>query len=426
MTVVTIRLIGHIDSQEVGPRRKIRPPGRMAASVLVQMDKKPYAIGIIGAGWMGSMHCRAYREVAERFPESGVAATVVACADSLPGRAAEQAQRLGIAESTEDWRELLSDPAIDAVSIATRNDSHREIAIAAAEAGKHVFCEKPVGRTADDTAAIAAAARRNGVVTFVGFCYRWVPMIAYVSQLAASGDLGRIVHFRGQFMSNYGSSPLGLRTWRFDSQQSGFGVLGDLMSHVVDIALMLGGPISEVSSRSKITYRERPAPAPGADHFMLGKADDPKLPVTNDDTVIAQAVFESGATATLEASRILRIPTNEFGFTIYGSAGVASWQFRRLNELELYIPRVDPQRAGSTTIYATSKHPNHGRFAIGSGGSIDYDALQIIGAHNFLVAIAGGKSQAPDFESTLRVAQVNAAMARSWDSRAWEKVTATI
>ncbi len=398
----------------------------MVTLASVQMDKKKFAIGIIGAGWMGSVHCRAYREVGERFPESGISAAVVSCADSLPGRAAEQARRLGIAESTEDWRELLADPAIDAVSIATRNDSHRQIAIAAAEAGKHVFCEKPVGRTPADTAAIAAAARRSGVVTFVGFCYRWVPMVAHAAQLAASGDLGRILHFRGQFMAAYASSPLGLRTWRFDSQQSGFGVLGDLMSHVVDMAIMVGGPISEVSSRSQIIYRERPAPAPGADHYMQGRADDPKLPVTNDDTVIAQAVFESGATATLEASRILRIPTNEFGFTIYGSAGLASWQFRRLNELELYTPSVDPQRAGSTNIYATSNHPNHGRFATGSGGSIDYDALQIIGAHNFLAAIAAGKSQAPDFESTLRVSQVNAAMARSWDSRAWEKVTASI
>ena len=388
------------------------------------MATRKISIGIIGTGWMGSVHCRAYREVAERFPESGLAADLVACADHLPGRAASEAQRLGIGRSTEDWRELLDDPTIDAVSIATRNDSHYEIAIAAAAAGKHVFCEKPVGRTPQETAAIAAAARRAGIVTFVGFCYRWVPLVRYAAQLATSGRLGKILHYRGQFFAAYGASPLAQRTWRFEFDQSGYGVLGDLMTHVVDMATLLAGPISAVSSQRQLVYPQRPAPIPGADHYALGSDTDPRLPVDNEDTVSTQVRFESGATATLEASRVLQLPANEFGFTIYGTQGQAQWQFNLLNKLQLFMTGEDPQRIGSTTIFANQDHPDHGRFSKDSGGGLDYAALQVMGAHEFLEAIAAGKSQAPDFETALRVAEVSAAMTRSWDSHQWEQVTA--
>ncbi len=386
------------------------------------MATKRISIGIIGTGWMGSVHCRAYREVQVRFPESGIAADLVACADHLPGRAAAEAQRLGIARSTEDWRELLADPSIDAVSIATRNDSHAEIAIAAAEAGKHIFCEKPVGRTPEETAAIAAAARRSGVVTFVGFCYRWVPLVRYAAKLAASGRLGRILHYRGVFIAAYGAPAEAFRTWRYVSEQSGYGVLGDLMTHVVDMATVLAGPISEVSSHKRLTYPERPAPRPGADHYALGSESDPRLPVDNEDSVFTQARFESGATATFEASRVLQTPANEFGFVMYGTEGVASWQFNLLNKLQLYIAGEEPERIGFTTVFAGMHHPDHARFSSDSGGGIDYQALQVIGAHQFLKAIAAGKSEAPDFESTLGVARVNAAMVRSWESRHWEPV----
>ncbi len=386
------------------------------------MNAKRIAIGIIGTGWMGSVHCRAYREVSERFPDSGLTAELVACADSLPGRAAEQAQRLGIKRSTEDWRELLADPEIDAVSIATRNDSHYEIAIAALEAGKHVFCEKPVGRTPDETAAIAAAAATAGVVTFVGFCYRWVPVVQYCADLVASGELGEILHFIGRFSAPYGASPNGLRTWRFDYAQSGYGALGDLMTHIVDLSMMLCGPITEVTSQSRTVYHQRPAPWPGADHYMQGSSDDPQLPVTNDDAVVSQATFQSGATAVLEASRINNVATNDFGFEIFGSRGTAAWQFRRQNELSLFLDSGDPKKAGIIDIHGSRHHANHARFASDSGAGLNYDALQVIGAHHFLSAIARGHSSPPDFASTARVAQVTAAMAKSWDSRRWESV----
>ncbi len=388
------------------------------------MATKQISIGIIGTGWMGSVHCRAYREVHERFPETGISANLVACADNLPGRAESEARRLGIPRWTEDWRELLDDPSIDAVSIATRNDSHVEIAIAAAEAGKHIFCEKPVGRTPAETAAIAAAARRSGVVTFVGFCYRWVPLVSYAAQLAASGRLGRILHYRGTFFAAYGAPPQAFRTWRYVFDQSGYGVLGDLMTHVVDMATVLAGPISQVSSRKQLVYPERPVPQPGADHYALGSESGPRLPVDNEDSVVTQARFESGATATLEASRVLPTPANEFGFTIYGTEGVASWQFALLNKLQLYIAGEEPERIGFTTVFAGRHHPNHARFSSDLGGGIDYEALQVIGAHRFLSAVAAGKSQAPDFESTLKVSEVNAAMTRSWESERWEPVSA--
>src|SRR5712692_8083715 len=198
-------------------------------------------IGIIGMGWMGTTHARAYRQVADRFPEIGVTPRLVCCADIVEARAREGQERHGFERHTTDWRALLADPQISAVSVTTSNDSHMEIVSAAAAAGKHVHCEKPVGKTPQQTAAICAAVTKAGVLSFVGFNYRWAPMVQYAKMLIADGHLGQITHFRSRYFEGYARSPKMPYSWRFDNAIAGTGVLNDQLSHTTDLAHFLIG-----------------------------------------------------------------------------------------------------------------------------------------------------------------------------------------
>src|SRR5947209_7441958 len=207
---------------------------------------KALGIGVIGMGWMGLVHSRSYRAMADRFFESGLRARLVICADEVAERARQAQERLGFERWTTVWREVVADPEVQVVNITTPNYLHREIAEAAAAAGKHIFCEKPVGRGPSETAAIAAAARRAGVLTWVGYNYRWVPLVQFARQLVAAGKLGCLTHYRGRFLVDYGSNPDSVLSWRFRREQAGLGTLGDLMSHVIDMAHLLAGPVARV------------------------------------------------------------------------------------------------------------------------------------------------------------------------------------
>src|SRR5437762_1639387 len=178
-------------------------------------------VGVIGMGWMGLVHSRAYRAVADRFPDSGLQPVLVACADDVEARATEARDRLGFRRAVTDWKQVVDDPDVEAVSVATPNHLHLEIVRAAAAAGKHIFCEKPVGRSPQETAAIEAAARRAGVLTWVGYNYRWAPLVQFARRLIADGKLGPLTHYRGRFLVDYGSNPDGALSWRFRRDQAG-------------------------------------------------------------------------------------------------------------------------------------------------------------------------------------------------------------
>ena len=201
-------------------------------------------VAVIGMGWMGSVHARSHRLVPQRFPELDVDPRLVVCADNVEARAQEGVTRAGFERATTDWREAVADPEVEVVVITTQNALHKPIALAAIAAGKHVFCEKPVGRSPAETAAIAAAAREAGIISGVGYNYRWAPVVQYALGLIRDGRLGAITHFRGRFLVGYARDPHGVLSWRFDRDQSGSGAVADLMSHVADLAHMLAGPRS--------------------------------------------------------------------------------------------------------------------------------------------------------------------------------------
>src|SRR5213079_2213030 len=189
----------------------------------------------------------------------------------------------GFARGAADWRSVLDDPAVDVVVIAAPNMLHVELVEAAAAAGKHVFCEKPVGGTPEQTVRAEKEARDAGVITGVGYNYRWAPLVRYAAQLIADGHLGEITNYRGRFFSMYGSDPLGVLSWRFLVDQAGHGVTTDLMSHSVDLAHMLLGPITRVMGTTETFIRERPLPGADGTQYGRGRPEDPRGAVTNED-----------------------------------------------------------------------------------------------------------------------------------------------
>ncbi len=380
-------------------------------------------IGVIGMGWMGMAHSRAYRAISDRFYDSGIRPRLVICADDVAARAQQAQAALGFAESTTDWHAVIDHPDVQVVNIAAPNYLHLEMVRAVTAAGKHVFCEKPVGRTPQETAEIEALARNAGVMSFVGFNYRWAPMVQYAKALIDEGRLGRITHYRGRFFAMYGSNPLGHLTWRFKQAYAGSGVLGDIMSHVVDMAHMLIGPIARVVSTRHTFIPERPLPTGQGTHFGLGTPDDPTGPVENEDYVGALVQFTNGAQGSFETCRAIFGPKCEMSFEVNGTKGAIKWNFERLNELELYLPNDDATSDGYTNLIGGPRFPDHGRFNPGDGIGVGYEDLKCIEAYNFLQSIVQGQQREPSFASALNLAGVQAAMIRSWESGHWEGIT---
>ena len=379
-------------------------------------------IGVIGMGWMGTVHSRAYLQTPLRYPERNIAPRLVICADDVAARAEASRVSLGFEQSTTDWREVIAHPDVQVVNITTPNSQHVGIVEAAATAGKHIFCEKPVGRNPEETAIIAKAAQDAGILTWVGYNYRWAPVVQYARQLIKEGRLGRLTHYRGRFLAGYASNPAGVLSWRFKEEEAGLGSLGDLMSHVTDMAHSLAGPIKQVIGQRQIIIPERPLPTPDeGTHFSVG-GDGARVPVTNEDYSGALVQFESGAHGTFEVCRVIQGPKNQHAFEIHGTRGALRWDFERMNEIQLFLVDDDLTRDGYTTIIAGRSHPDHARFAPGPGLGLGYDDLKTIEAHKFLASVVAGAQGEPGFRDELRVAEVLAAVMRSWESERWEQV----
>ena len=246
-------------------------------------------IGVIGFGWMGQAHSRAYRDIPVYFPDSGIKPRLVAVADNVPARVDLATTNFGFESGTLDWQELIARDDIDVVDITAPNALHQDLVEAAATAGKHIACEKPVGISPEATAAIEIAARRAGVITSCGYNYRWAPLVQYAHQLIVDGRLGDLTHYRGRFFSMYGRDRLGLLSWRFLQAEAGYGALSDIMSHAIDMAQFMCGPIRRVVAVKETFVRERPLPVPGqGTHYDRGDPGDPTGPVTNEDYVGAR------------------------------------------------------------------------------------------------------------------------------------------
>lgn len=379
-------------------------------------------IGLIGFGWMGQAHSRSYRNIPVYFPESGIRPRLVVVADNVAGRVELAQTNFGFENGTEDWRQIIERDDIDVVDITAPNAMHQELVEAAAAAGKHIFCEKPVGIEPQATAAIEAAGRRSGAITGCGYNYRWAPMVQYTKQLIEQGRFGKLTHYRGRFFSMYGRDRLGVLSWRFLQEEAGHGALTDIMSHAVDLALHLAGPIKRVVSVKEIFVKERPLPAPGVGtHYDRGKPGDPSGTVTNEDYVGALVEFENGVRGTLEADRSIFGPQSSMAFELNGSAGAASWDHEKLNQLRLYLSEEQPTD-GFIEVLAGDAFPHQGNIVPGGGNSLGYEDMKIIEALEYLKSVSAGRPHHPGFDDALAVASVLEAMTRSWSSERWEDV----
>jgi len=378
---------------------------------------------VIGMGWMGEVHSRSYRAVPDRFHESGIFPRLIVCTDAVEARAQAAQQRFGFERYTTDWRAVIADPEVEAISVTAPNDMHLEINRAAAQAGKHILCEKPVGKDPQETIESVAAARKAGVLTAVGYNYRWAPLVQYARQLISEGKLGRLTHYHGRFLNGYAADPNGFLSWRFEKEH-GLGTLSDLMSHVIDLAHMLTGPITRVTSDKEIFIRQRPIPQPGiGTHYDVGSSDGPMGDVTNEDYVNALVHFANGARGMLEACRVINGAKCDMSFEIHGTKGAMKWNMERMNELQLqWRNDENPAEDGYTTLLSGPAHPYHSHFNPAWGLNLCYDDLKVIEAYNFLNSVVTGQQGEPGFAEAEVVANVQQAIMRSWESERWEAV----
>jgi predicted dehydrogenase len=379
-------------------------------------EKKIIGVGLISVGWMGRLHSRAYNALPLIYPELGLHPKLVQAADVAEAGRTYATDVLGYESAVADYHEVLANPQVDVVSICAPNFLHAEIGIAAAKAGKPFWIEKPVGRGADETEAVEAAADEAGVVTCIGFNYRHVPAVQRARELVLDGSLGTITNIRGRFFGGFSSNPNDPLAWRFVREYSGSGVLGDLMGHLVDLVHYVLGPIGSITATTGTYISERPA-LPGSSR--AGEL----LPVENEDYATMLIRFDdsavaAGALGSLEASRIAVGPRSEYGFEIFGTKGSVRWEFERLNELEIALGNDGPN-TGYIRAFADSYFPDFSRFQPSSGTGMGYDDLKTIEASKFLLAVTGGQATNSNIHDAVASARVLTAAEESAASGSW-------
>ncbi|MFC8146014.1 Gfo/Idh/MocA family protein [Streptomyces paradoxus] len=377
-------------------------------------------VAVIGFGWMGRVHTQAYARVRHHYPQLPLVPELVTVAEEVPGRAEEAAAQFGFASTTRDWREVAADPRIRAVSITAPNFLHREIGVAMAEAGKHIWIEKPVGLSAEDAGAVADAVAEAGVQGTVGFNYRNAPAVEAARELIAAGEIGSVTHVRVRLFSDYAAHPEGALTWRYERERGGSGVLGDLASHGVDLARFLLGDITSLAADTAVFLPERARPA-GATAGHSRAAGGELGPVENEDYVSCLLRFASGARGVLEACRVSVGEQNNYGFEVHGTKGAVFWDFRRMNELGV-SRGTTYQDQSVTTVYVGPGHGEFAAFQPGAANAMGYDDLKVIEAYRFLTSVAEGSAHGATLTDAVHSAAALDAMARSARGGTWAEV----
>jgi predicted dehydrogenase len=372
---------------------------------------KKMKIGMVGYKFMGRAHSHAYRTAPHFFDIKGPVELAAVCGRDEQAVAAF-AQKHGWQSYETDWRVLVERDDIDAVDIGTPNSSHYEIAIAAAQAGKHILLEKPMALNGREAQEMLAAAQKAGIKHQIGFNYRRVPAVALAKAIMNNGDLGHIIHWRAVYNQDWLVDPQVGLLWRLDKNVAGTGAIGDLASHIVDLAYHLVGPIAEVTGLTKTFIEKRPY------------LDDParKGRVTVDDCFAFLARFENGATGTFEGSRLATGRLNYNAFEINGSKGSIAFNLERMNELQLFIKDDPAPHRGWRTINVTdSEHPYVSAWWP-PGHILGWEESHIHQVADFIMAIEQDRPCDPDFSAGVANQAVLDALARSAVGGLWEKV----
>ncbi|MCL1996720.1 MAG: Gfo/Idh/MocA family oxidoreductase [Defluviitaleaceae bacterium] len=386
---------------------------------------KKLNVGIIGAGFMGKAHVVGYSNMPKLFwPAHAVPVMKTVC-DIDPQIAAEAKDRFGFEKSVTDWRDIVNDPDIDVVSVCTPNDTHAEISIAAIKAGKHVLCEKPLASTLKAAKDMADAAEKvPNVITMSAYQYRRVPAVVLAKRFVDEGKLGNILNIRCVYLQSWSADPNSPLSWRFQKDIAGAGTLGDIGSHIIDIAQYMAGDIDEVVSMLKTYIPQRPIQEGGVD--LLGtvklNADAKKAPVDVEDEVSCLVKFKNGAIGSLEATRNAWGRNNYLAVEIHGTKGSILFNYERLNELQVCFADDPEHFRGFKTVHTGPAHYYGPATWNIPGMNIGYGELKAIEIFDFITAIVENKQPSTHFGVGYGIEKVCEAIKISANNSKWEKV----
>ena len=367
---------------------------------------KPLNIALIGSRFMGKAHSNAWTSVVQFFDVPFTPVLKVACGvheESLR----KFAENWGWESISTDWRDVVARDDVDVVDIAVPTHLHRDIAVAAARAGKHLFCEKPAALDSRQAIEMSEAATKAGIVHYLNHNYRRCPAVRLAKQLIDEGALGRVFHWRGSYLQSWIVDKAFPLTWQLRKEYAGSGAHSDLNSHLVDLARYLVGEITSVTAMTARFIRERPLPVEGTSGaFQAGSSSQAMGEVTVDDAAFVLAEFDNGALGSFESSRFAPGRKNHNCFEIYGSDGSVAFNLERMNELQLFSTRDMAHTQGFRTILATEElHPYVGHWWP-PGHIIGYEHTFVHAVADFLTAIQDGREIRPNFRDGVREMRV--------------------
>ena len=379
------------------------------------MAKKPLNIGLVGYGFMGRTHSNGYKRVNDFFPDVEYQPVLKAICARSADRAQAFADQWGFESIETDWKALVARDDIDAIDICTPNNTHAEIAIAAAEAGKMVLCEKPLARTTEESLPMVEAIEKAGVANTVWYNYRRIPAVTLAKQIVDSGKLGRIFHYRANFLQDWTISedlPQGGEAlWRLDANAAGTGVTGDLLAHCIDTAIWLNGGIKDVSAMTETFIKER-----------VHQATGEKQAVTIDDACVFHCHFENGSLGLFESTRYARGHKALYTLEINGEHASIRWDLHDLNRLEFFDHSDEGIVRGWRSVHITDgDHPYLDKWWV-PGLCIGYEHTFVHQVADFLASLSSGEPCNPTFRDALETAKVCDAVLASAKERAWKDV----
>jgi predicted dehydrogenase len=385
---------------------------------------KPLNVALIGTGFMGKAHSIATAVVPILFgsPVDVVRKVVVDIDEELARNAAKT---YGFEEYATDWRDVVNRSDIDIIDICTPNDTHAPIGIAAAKAGKHILCEKPMSMTVAEAEEMQAAAKKAGVVTMLSYNYRHTPAIQMAKRLIEDGRIGKILTFRGHYLQDWGADPMAPLSWRFNKEKAGSGTLGDVGTHIVDAARMLVGEFASVNAIVKTFVNERPLPA-GRFFGQRGEASSEMGKVDVDDAALTMIQFNNGAYGTIEVTRNAWGHHNQIGFEIHGTLGSVAFDYQRLNELRVaFGNEAKTDTFGWRTVYSGPNQPYGDLLWPIAGMGQGYIDVKSLEWYNFLKAIAEKREASPNFADGVQIERIAEAILKSGETQKWEKIDQT-
>jgi len=385
---------------------------------------KTLNVAMIGGGFMGKAHAMAYAAMPMFFWPAPAIPHRKVVVDLTDSAAQDARDRFGFDEASSNWKDTVNRSDIDIVDICTPNNTHAQIAIEALRAGKHVICEKPLASTLEESVAMAEAAEASGTTTMVAFNYRRTPAVALAKKFIEEGKIGDVINFRGTYLQDWSADPNGPLSWRFQKSIAGSGAVGDIGTHVVDMAHYLVGPIETVQAITPTYVKTRPMQQGSVDKLGASdkSSDAERAEVDVDDEVMSMVRFKSGAIGSIEATRNAWGRNNFLTLEIHGTKGSILFNYERRDELQVMFAEDPTEARGFCTIYTGPAHPyGEGLWPIPALG-IGYGETKIIECYDFFKAVVEGTQPSPNFQEALLTEKVADALLRSGKTGEWESI----